>query len=202
LDEDIGATFLLDCPSMLTTSVTLLQRLKNPGDQAAWRRFVELYTPLLLFWTRRTGLNETDAADVTQDVLIVLLNELPEFQYDPARTFRGWLRTVTLNKIRARFRRRALPSGNGDIGLSGVSAPDDLGELWEEEYRHHVVASALTLMKDEFEPTTWQACWEHTVSGRSAAEVGRELGLSEGAVYVAKCRVLRRLRQELANLLD
>ena len=185
---------------MLSTSVTLLQRLKTPDDHAAWQRFVDLYSPLLIFWGQRSGLNEADAADVAQDVLLLLLNKLPEFQYDPQQSFRAWLRTVVLNKIRERFRRRATPQGS--LGLSGIAAPDDLGEAWEDEYRQHLVARALTIMKTDFEPATWQACWEQIVSGRSAAEVGRELGLSEGAVYVAKCRVLRRLRQELQGLLD
>lgn len=187
---------------MTTTSVTLLERLKKPDDQAAWERFADLYTPLLLCWARRAGLTEADAADHVQDVLLLLLDKLPAFAYDQRQNFRGWLRTVALNKLREQLRRRKVTAAGGDVDqLHDVAVPDGLEQYWDTEYHQHLVACALNIMQSEFESTTWRACWEHTVSGRSAAEVGRELGLSEGAVYVAKSRVLRRLRHELAGLL-
>jgi RNA polymerase sigma-70 factor (ECF subfamily) len=190
---------------MLTTSVTLLERVRQRDDQAAWERFVALYTPLLYRWAQRAGLPDQDAADLVQDVLVVLMKELPEFEYDVARkNFRGWLKTITVNKCRERLRRRAPvvgPGGDAD-SLGDLQDVEQLDEFWETEYQQHLVRKALEVMRTEFEPKTWQACWEHTVNDKSAAEVGRELGMSEAAVYVSKSRVLRRLRQELAGLLD
>src|ERR1700716_2727364 len=87
---------------MHTTSVSLLQRLRQQPAADTWERFVRLYTPLLLYWARRLRLQDQDAADLVQDVLIVLVRKLPEFQYQPGRSFRGWMRTVLLNKWRDR----------------------------------------------------------------------------------------------------
>jgi RNA polymerase sigma-70 factor (ECF subfamily) len=190
---------------MLSTSVTLLERVRQRDDQPAWERFVALYTPLLYRWAQRTGLNDHDATDLAQDVLVLLMKELPDFKYDAAkRNFRGWLKTVTINKCRELQRRRVIKLGAAgeQDALQAVAVADDLEQFWDAEYRQHLVRKALEIMRTEFEPNTWQACWEHTVNDKSAAEVGQELGMSEAAVYVAKSRVLRRLRQELAGLLD
>jgi RNA polymerase sigma-70 factor, ECF subfamily len=187
-----------------STSVTLLARVRRRDDQAAWQRFVALYAPLLFRWSQRAGLTDADAADLVQDVLLTLLVELPQFEYEPRRSFRSWLKTVTINKCRERQRKRVLAAGAGGEAepLAAVAAPDDLEEFWNTEYQQHLVRRALEIMQAEFEPKTWRACWEHAVSGQSAAAVGQSLGMSEAAVYVAKSRVLRRLRQELAGLLD
>jgi RNA polymerase sigma-70 factor, ECF subfamily len=190
---------------MLSTSVTLLERVRMRDDQAAWERFVTLYTPLLYRWAQRAGLADQDAADLVQDVLMLLMKELPTFEYDNVRrNFRGWLKTITVHKCRERQRQRVLAAGIGGAKdpMQAVPGGDDLEEFWNAEYRQHVVRKALEIMRIEFETKTWQACWEYTVNDKSAAEVGRELGLSEAAVYVANSRVLRRLRQELAGLLD
>jgi len=89
---------------MHSTHVSLLERLRQPEAADAWERFVQLYTPLLLHWARKLGLPDHDAADLVQDVLLVLVRKLPEFQYQPGRTFRGWMRTVLINKWRDRPR--------------------------------------------------------------------------------------------------
>jgi RNA polymerase sigma-70 factor (ECF subfamily) len=184
------------------TSATLLDRLRQPGDTEAWARFVHLYTPLLFHWARRAGLREDEAADLVQDVLTLLVQKLPEFAYDPARSFRGWLRAVTLNQWRQRCRRAVLPVEKDSCALAGVAAPAEDDPFWEAEYRQHLVGQALRLMQAEFQPTTWQACWQHVVDGKSAAEVASALGMTAGAVRAAKFRVLSRLRRELAGLLE
>ena len=185
---------------MLTTSIHLLERVRHADDEAAWRRFVSLYVPMMTRWTRRWGLGPQDGMDIVQEVLVTLVRQLPRFQYDPARgSFRGWLKTLTFRQVAARRDQRVVAGGGGDE-VEPSAPPESAAE--EAEYRSVLVRRALELMKGDFEETTWRACWEHTVSGRSAAEVGRQLGLSEGAVYVAKCRVLRRLRDELRGLLD
>jgi RNA polymerase sigma-70 factor, ECF subfamily len=185
-----------------STSASLLKRLHGPADQAAWDRFVRLYTPLLFYWARKAGLAEADSADVVQDVFCVLVRKMPEFRYDPAKSFRAWLRTVLRNTWLNR-RRQKVAQPHGDLkGIEPQNSSDELTELEEAEYRQQLVARAIELMQAEFEPTTWQACWRFAVVGQPAGEVARELGLSVNAVYLAKSRVMSRLRRELEGLLD
>jgi RNA polymerase sigma-70 factor (ECF subfamily) len=185
-----------------TTPVSLLQRLRQPGQREAWARFVDLYGPLLLYWARRAGLSEEDAADAVQDIFTRLVEELPRFVYDPDRRFRGWLYTVARNQLRNRLTRcRRVPIA-ADASADAVPAPDPIEAVGEREHRQFLVRRALEIMRADFEPATWQACWQLVVDGRPAAEIGAALGLSENAVYLARLRVLRRLRQELDGLLD
>ena len=181
-----------------STSLSLLQRLRQPGDGAAWERLTRLYTPLLCFWLRRAGAQEQDAADVVQDVFVALLAKLPTFDRDKGG-FRSWLRAVTLNKWRDRRRARR-PELLGP-GVE-VEAGDEVELFAEDEYRRHVVAQAMELARASFEERTWRACWEHVAKGRPAAEVAAELGTTAGAVYAAAFRVLGKLRRELDGLLD
>jgi RNA polymerase sigma-70 factor (ECF subfamily) len=188
---------------MPRTPVSLLERLCGPQEKEAWEHFVQLYTPLLCHWARRLGLEGHDAADLVQDVFTILVRKLPDFRYDPAKRFRGWLWTVTLNCRRARMRAQETPAQHGDAEvLLQATAPDAIGAVAEVEYQQYVTRRALELMQAEFQPTTWKAFWENVVNERPAADVAAELGLTENAVYLAKGRVLRRLRQELDGLLD
>lgn len=187
---------------MHTTPPTLLDRLRRSPDEAAWRRLVHLYTPLLFTWARKAGEKEHDAADLIQDVFTTLVQILPSFQYDRGSSFRGWLRTVTLNKLRDRKRRLALARNVPMDQVPEPSLPDAAETFWEKEYHRELARRALELMQAEFTPNTWKACLENVMNGRPSEEVARELGISENAVYIAKCRVLRRLRQELAGLVD
>jgi RNA polymerase sigma-70 factor (ECF subfamily) len=186
---------------MDTTPPSLLERLRKPSEQRAWEQFVQLYTPLLFAWARRLGLAEDDAADLVQDVFTLLVQKLPEFTYDRHQRFRGWLWTVTLNKWREKRRRRQASAIDGQADLAQIADADPVAAFDEADYRRYIMSRALQLMQSDFQPSTWKACWEHVVSGRPAAEVAAELGITTGAVYVAKCRVLRRLRQELEGLL-
>ncbi len=187
---------------MHTTPISLLECLRGGPSPADWRRFADLYTPLLYFWARRLGLQETDAADLVQDVFLLLMRKLPDFRHDRRNSFRSWLHTVLINQWRTGRRRRSVPLDNGATGLTEVAAPDGVEEMSEADYRHYLARRALRLMQAQFQPATWQACWRQVVEGQSAAEVAAALGISEGAAYVAKSRVLRRLRQELEGLLD
>src|SRR5437764_4917317 len=110
---------------MHTTSISLLERLRQPGEAEAWARLVELYTPLLFYWARRLGLQEQDAADLVQEVFTTLVRKLPAFAYDRHKSFRNWLRTVLRNKWRQRTRARALPAepGGADV-LDRLAGPD------------------------------------------------------------------------------
>jgi len=182
---------------MFTTPVSLLERLRQPTD-SAWARFVDLYAPLLHSWAGRLTPSEADAADLVQDVFVILLRKLPAFRHDGRHRFRAWLRVVLLNQWRDRYPARVVgPLPDGPAGLADPAAADPAEAVAEAEYRQYLVGRALELMHTDFEPATWQACWEVTVHGRAAGEVAAELGLSVGAVYAATARVLRRLRQEL-----
>ena len=186
-----------------TTSLTLLQRLQSPGDEEAWARLARLYTPLLYYWCRRAGLQEQDAADLVQEVFVLLVRKLPEFRYDPSKRFRVWLWTITVNKWRERRRGKSagMPQAEEDE-LAALPSPDHAEAVDETEYRQYVVRRALQLMQEKFQPATWKAFWECVATDRPAAEVAAELNLSVDAVYAAKSRVLRHLRQELDGLLE
>jgi RNA polymerase sigma-70 factor (ECF subfamily) len=188
---------------MASTSTSLLKRLEKLEDKEAWDRFVSLYTPLIYYWARRAGLSNHDSADLVQDVMAVLVRKLPEFRYDPKKSFRGWLRTVTLNKWREKARRKSLPTvETGQSGLTNLAASDPSEEYWEQEYRQQLVSRAMQLLRSEFQPSTWEACWQYVVEGRRAEDVAAETGVSLWTVYSAKSRLLRRLREELDGMLD
>jgi len=180
----------------------LLEALRQPGDQQAWLRFVQLYTPLLYYWARGVGLQQSDAEDLVQDVFALLLRKLPEFQYQRNGSFRTWLRTVTLNKWRERCRRNVHEPVAGGSVVNQVAAPDESKGFDEGEYRQQLVRRALQLIQPEFSPIAWQAFQDHVVGGRDAAEVAAALGIRIGTVYAAKSRVLNRLRRELQGFVD
>src|SRR5262249_18390070 len=158
------------------------------------------------------GLQDADAADLMQDVLRSVARNAPRMEYDPKRgTFRGWLYTVTRNKIyNFLSAQRNRPRGTGDADaqerLDATPAREDEHEgpdaEWEKEYQRRLSARAMERVKGEFQPATWQAFWLTAVEGKAAAEVGAGLKMSPGAVYVAKSRVLARLRDEVKKLMD
>jgi RNA polymerase sigma-70 factor (ECF subfamily) len=187
---------------MNTTPASLLERLRRPGEPAAWELFVRLYTPLLCRMARRLGLQGADEADLVQDVFTVLVQKLPAFRYDPQRRFRGWLWTVLVNKWREHCRGQTPPAQTDAKVLDELPAPEITDVLSEAEYREYLTRRATELLRSEFQPATWKAFWECVVNGRPAAGVAQELGISENAVYLAKGRVLRRMRRELEGLLD
>ncbi len=129
--------------------------------------------------------------------------KLPQFRYDSAKSFRAWLRTLTENRWRDRLRRLAArPKEVGDAPLDAVAAPVEVNLFSDEEYRQQLIGRAIQIMQGEFESATWKACWAAIVEGKKGAAVAAELGMKVEAVYQARSRVLRRLRQELCGLLD
>src|SRR5262245_13444926 len=192
---------------MYETSASLLDRLRERPDPRSWERLFELYAPWVGGWLRRQGISHQDAEDLVQDVMAVVVRELPRFHYDPAiGSFRGWLRTITANRLRA-FQR------NRGVRRETICAPDfsdllnqledpasSVSQLWNQEHDRHIVATLLALVEPEFEPTTWKAFCKVALEGRKPAEVATELGVAVNAVFIAKSRVLRRLREETAGL--
>lgn len=185
------------------TRVTLLTRLKDGNDADAWREFLRLYGPVVYGFARNRGLQDADAADLMQDVLRSVARNAHRMEYDPKRgTFRGWLYTVTRNKIyNFLSSNRNRPRASGDSGvqerLDSIPDKGDPDEDWELEYQRRLSAKAMDRVKTEFHKATWDAFWKTAVEGLPALEVGNELKMSTGAVYVAKSRVIARLRDEV-----
>jgi RNA polymerase sigma-70 factor (ECF subfamily) len=189
------------------TSLTLLQRVRG-RDPDAWQRLVRLYGPLVKSWCRHWGVIGADAEDVSQEVFQAVAEALDDFRRDrPGDSFRGWLKGITRFKLLDHLRRRQshpVAPGGTDAQLHfqqlvdpETDLPDDTPSDLSGLYHR-----ALELIRGEFEPKTWQAFWRVTLDGLPAAVVADELGLSGPAVRVAKSRVLRRLREEVGELVD
>lgn len=183
------------------TRPTLLIRLREARDEDAWAQFVNIYAPLVYGFARKQGLQDADAADVTQDVLRAVASSLPRLDYDAERgSFRGWLFTVVRNKMRDWRRRqssRIEASGGTDQQelLQQQPAPvADEEALWQLEYRQRLFAWAAEQVKQSVEDSTWAAFWHTAVEGKSGAEAAHQLGLNVAAVYMARSRVLARIK--------
>lgn len=188
---------------MVDTSPSLLEQLRRTDDHQAWSRFVWLYTPLLQRWLARQGAGADDVADLVQDVFVVLVRRLPEFSYDRRLSFRAWLHSVALSRWRDRQRLRvARPVDDAAPVMADLAINGEADSLDAADYNAYLTGRALRLIQTDFPGPTWQAFWGVVVDGRPAAEVAADLGLTVNAVYLARSRVLRRLREELAGLLD
>ena len=189
---------------MNTTSESLLLRLQAANDHQAWSRFVNLYTPLMFFWARKTGLQAQDSADLVQEVLTIVFQKLPDFKNDRERSFRGWLRTVTLNKYREWCRKKSLGFvDTSQSSLANVQGAKGVAEsTWDLNYQQALVGRAMDLLEPEFQPKTWHALQQYVVSGCSANAAADSAGISVWTVYAAKSRLMVRLREELEGLLE
>jgi RNA polymerase sigma-70 factor (ECF subfamily) len=190
-----------------STPRSLIDRLKR-DEAAAWRELVVLYAPLIFHWCRRRRLSDEDCADILQDVFQSVVGHIGKFRKaDPRDTFRGWLRTIAANKINDHFRRTGdQPRGEGgtEAQLRFSQLADEVGhaaDIDEDETtaENALYRRALAMIREDFHEQTWQAFWRVVVDGRSAQEVGQELGMRPGTVRVAKSRVLRRLRKQLGD---
>jgi RNA polymerase sigma-70 factor (ECF subfamily) len=187
-----------------TTASSLLVRLRDRADHDAWTRLNALYSHLLHDWCRRYGVPPQDADDLVQEVLQTLVREMPTFEYDRARgSFRGWLRTILVNRLRHHQRSERFKAVGDFDSLVGQLADDRsvLSEQWDREHDQHVVARLLEVVQGDFDPKTWEAFLAVTLGEEDVAVVACRLGLSPNAVHLAKYRVLHRLQRE-ANLLS
>jgi RNA polymerase sigma-70 factor (ECF subfamily) len=185
---------------MQETPVSLLERLCREPEADHWQRFVELFTPLLARWGTRLGVPAADIEDLLQNVFVILFRKLPGFRYDPTKSFRAWLWTVFHHETIAWRKRqnRALPLS--DKQLEALASPDIIREATEAEYRRALTARALQIVQTDFPNQTWQIFCRVTVEGRPGTDVAREFNVTPNAVYLARGRVLARLRQELGDL--
>jgi RNA polymerase sigma-70 factor (ECF subfamily) len=183
-------------------------RIRNTRDEQAWRQFVEIYAPLVYRYARKRGLQSADAADLVQDVLQVVASAVDRFEYDPRRgSFRGWLFTVTRHEFGrslARHRRQFRASGDSSVRqlLEQQPGPDLDEAAWNREYERRLFSFAAGQIRGDFQDSTWRAFWQTAVEDRAAGPVAEELGMTVGAVYAAKSRVLIRLRHVVRELAD
>lgn len=188
------------------TRVTLLGRLqRNPADPQAWTEFVEHYGAKIYDWCRRWRLQEADAQDVTQAVLLRLAAKMRDFTYDPSRSFRAWLRTLTHHawsdylQSRGRSERGSGDSNVADL-LHSVEARDDLMRELEEQFDHEVLEEAIVRVRLRVAPQTWDAFRLTALEGMSGAEAAQQIPMQVAQVFVAKRRVQKMLREEIAKL--
>jgi RNA polymerase sigma factor (sigma-70 family) len=188
------------------TSVTLLDRLRqDPKDQAAWNDFVARYEPKILEWCLRWRLQESDARDVAQDVLLKLHALLAKFAYDPSRSFRGWLKTLTHHAWRDLVddrRRAGIASGGSRMFelFEDIHAGDDLDKHLKEEYHRELMEQAMILVRPRVAARTWDAFRLTALEGHSGAAAAASLEMNITRVYVARSEVKRMIREEVRKL--
>ncbi len=192
----------------LDTRATLLLRIRDLKDRTAWSEFVELYTPLLYSYAIRAGLQDADAADAAQESMCDVVRSIRDFHYDSSKgSFRGWLLTIIRNRIRKRMSPNQQRSvGSGDTGIHELLSEQPhadqqaMEQAWEHEYQLRLFHWAAQRIESEFRESTWQAFWKTTVESVSAEQAAEALGISVGAVYIARSRVLARLRAAVSEL--
>jgi len=185
----------------METSVSLLERLQRAPNAGSWHAFVNLYTPWLQGWLRQYRMQDADVDDLVQEVLATVSRELPNFRSGGSPgSFRSWLHAIARNRLRDFWRARRRAAG---ATLEDVEDPaGKLGTFWDREHDRYVAHRLLDLIASEFEPTTVQAFRRSVMEGLRAERVAADLEISVNAVYIAKSRVLARLRQEIGGLID
>jgi RNA polymerase sigma-70 factor (ECF subfamily) len=178
---------------------------QSPSDQSAWGEFVARYGPQMQRWCRRWGLQDADADDVTQRVLLDLARQLPEFTYDRSRSFRAWLKTIShraWQKYTQALVRPGRGSGDSEVGaaLASVEARDDLAARLEKEFDLELLEEAMTVVRPQVQPATWDAFRLLALEHQSGADVAEQLGMSVDAVLKARSNVTKRLREAMQQL--
>ena len=190
------------------TSLTLLDSIKSQNDDTSWQELFELYSPLIQGWLRRHGTELNDADDVAQDVLTVVYRRLREFDRQRTGSFRNWLRTITINCLRDHWRgQKQTPKATGESNfvqlLSELSdATSPLTQAWNEEHDRHVTQLLLSRIKHEFRETTWEAFERFALKNEDPDEIAAQLEITPNAVYIAKSRVLKRMREVGEGLIE
>lgn len=188
------------------TSASLLEKLRHADDAAAWndawRRFVELYTPVLYAWLARRSIDLNTADQVVHETFSHLVEKMRTFQYDETKKFRHWLRTVANRILWLHLRRRSRAQPLPDQLTADSHQSDPAYEFWENEFRAHVLSRALDIMKRDYDESTWKGFLMRWLDEVPVAEIAARLGKKEAAVNAANYRIMTRLREELAGMLD
>lgn len=190
---------------ILETSLSLLERLRNSPNDADWSRLIEAYSPLVRAWVLRSGVQATDADDLTQEVLLVLHRELPSFQHNQrVGAFRSWLRQIVVHRLRNfwRSRGRQLAAGDEDQLRQLEDDGSHLSQLWDREHNLAIARKLLELLDARFTESTRLVFRRLVLDGADADTVAAETSLSLNAIFTAKSRVLRELRRLGAGLVD
>ena len=194
---------------MLATSQSLLERLHDRGDTQAWGRLPNVYEPWLRGWLSRHQLQPADVEDVLQDVLLVVSEKLAVFAHNGRPgAFRTWLRTILTQRVRhfLRGQRNRLavlsPQPLMDWLAQFEDAASDLSRQWDLEHDQQLARRLLASIREEINPTIWQVFQMLVLEDRPVAEVARHFGLTANAVYIARSRVMARLREEARGLMD
>ena len=183
------------------TSLTWLGRLAGDPTEGDWKQLLDVYGALLRGWLARSGVANADHDDLIQEVLMVVVRRVSEFEHRGPGAFRAWLAAIMANHLKKYFRDR--PPSSPAIDLDAVAAADSvLGKAWDREHDEYLAARALRTVEEDFAPATWAAFTRHVLDGRAPTDVANELGLSVNSVLLAKSRVLKRLRTELHGLVD
>lgn len=190
-----------------TTSISLLERLQSSPRESDWNRLQEIYLPLIRKWLGRVPRLGEDAGDLSQEVLIVVIREIPNFERQREGSFRAWLRVVTVNRLRShrkqKLRRPSVGFDPTDTFIDQLADPNgDLAKEWDREHDRHVFQQLLTIVRPDFGTSTWLIFQQFALDGLPAAKVAENFGVTENAVIQAKARILRRLRQEAGAFLD
>jgi RNA polymerase sigma-70 factor (ECF subfamily) len=190
------------------TRASLLLRLRNPQDEGAWTEFVDLYARLVYGYARKQGLQDADAADLTQEVLGAVAGAVDRLEYDPARgAFRNWLFTIVRRKLTNwRAAHNCRPRGSGDEAthrlMEQCPAPAEAEAEWDTEWEERVFVWACAQVRRDVTETTWQAYWRTAIDDQPGKQVAGDLGLTVAAVYRARSRVLARLKELVQSVQD
>jgi RNA polymerase sigma factor (sigma-70 family) len=192
-------------PDFPDTRVSLLARIQSPRDEDAWREFATIYRPVVYRLARKRGLQDADADDLSQRVVIAVQRAIGNWDFDPAKgRFRSWLARIAQNAIINALTRRRPDAATGGSSvqefLHEQPEPDPgMQEHLQHEYRRSLFRWAAERIRTEFRDGTWEAFWLTTVEGVSVEDAGRRLGKGIGAIYAARSRVMRRLKEEIQN---
>ena len=188
------------------TRSTLLVRIRDRGDGRSWAEFVDIYGPLVYGFLRKRGLQDADAADLVQDVFHSVAKAIHSFDHQPSpNSFRRWLFTIVQNRLRDHRKPKATqPRGTGDTQAyeqlqQHRDETESAEEIWNREHQLGLIRYAAEQVRHDFQETTWNAFWQTAVEGAVPAEVARQLGMTRAAVYLAKARVLSRIREYVAQ---
>jgi len=184
-----------------TTSQSLLEEIRDPGNSRAWRRFVDLYTPMIRKYARICGLRPDAVEDVTQECLQALVKRMPDFEYSPERgRFKSYLWTLVRNKIRS-MNRGHRPEQARSSEMSRVPEPEPSEEQWEKLWQRTHLKYCLKKLEGRFEPKTMEAFREYVLKETPVEAVGDSLGMTPNQLYQAKNRILQRLKEEMRVLI-